>query len=194
MRIRRIVGAAVVATLALGAAACSGDDNADKDETTTTKAGEETTTTVAELSDDDYSAAVEPLMDDLDGAGTDLCAVLQVAYGTGPEAPPSTTEQVKVTIAAQAKILRSLAATEPVEAASAPVLNATADKLEADAEAAGYSLEFFQTGVNSVFDTEEFRTAMTPYQSRQAAECASEEPTAGSSELDGGDTSTTVGG
>ncbi|MEI2699895.1 MAG: hypothetical protein V9E94_16740 [Microthrixaceae bacterium] len=124
MRIRRIVGAAVVATLALGAAACSGDDNADKDETTTTKAGEETTTTVAELSDDDYSAAVEPLMDDLDGAGTDLCAVLQVAYGTGPEAPPSTTEQVKVTIAAQAKILRSLAATEPVEAASAPVLNA----------------------------------------------------------------------
>ncbi len=194
MSIRRIVGAAMVATLALGVAACGGDEDAEKDETTTTKAGEESTTSLRELSDDDYSAAVEPLMAELDGAGTDLCAVLQVAYGAGPEAPPSTTEQVKVTIAAQAKILRSLAATEPVEAASAPVLNSTADKLEAEAEAAGYSVEFFTTGVNSVFDTEEFRTAMTPYQSRQASECATEDPTAGSSELDGADTSTTVGG
>ncbi len=194
MRIRRIVAAALVATLALGAVACSGDDEAEEDGTTTTEAADETTTTVAELSDEDYVAAVEPIMTALDGAGTDLCKVLEVAYGSGPQAPPSTVEQVKVTVAAQAKILRSLAATEPVEAASAPVLTATADKLEADAEAAGYSLEFFETGVNAVFDTDEFRNAITPYQNRQAAECVPADTTTDGSATDGADTSTTIGG
>lgn len=193
MRIRRIVGAALVATLALGATACGGDDKAEKDETTTTKA-EDSSTTLPELSDEDYAKEVEPLMSELDGAGTDLCAVLQVAYGSGPQAPPSTVEQVKITVAAQAKILRSLAATEPVEAASAPVLNATADKLEADAEQAGYTVEFFQTGVNKIFDTEEFRNAISPYQTRQAADCMPEEPTAGSSGAEGGASPTTVAG
>lgn len=188
MRIRRIVGAAMVATLAIGVAACSNDEKADKaDDAESTTSAPGSSSSVPKLSDDEYAAAVEPLTKDLDGAGTDLCKVLEVAYSSGPQAPPSSKAQVKVTVAAQAKILRAIANTEPKQEQSAAVLTETADNLESKAEEAGYSIEFFQTDVNTLFDTEDFRNAIAPYQSRQTAECMPQDASAGGSDPSAGE-------
>jgi hypothetical protein len=169
---RQVVGVAMVAMLALVAGACGGDDES-SDETTTTEASEETTTTAATLSDDEFNAQVEPLLADLEAAGTDLCAVLEAASATGPEAAASTEAQVKTTVDAQVQILKAIAASEPVDTANAAVINRVADELSAAAEQDGYSTEFLQgEAFTSVLGAEDFNTAIAAYQTRQSSECA----------------------
>jgi hypothetical protein len=184
---RQIVGVATVTALALVLGACGGDDEAD--ETTTTEASaEETTTTVAELSDEEFNSQVEPLLADIEAAGTDLCAVLEAASATGPEAPASTEAQVKVTVDAQVAILKAIAASEPVDTANAEIINRKADELSAAAEADGYTTGFLESETfTQVLGSEDFSAAIGAYQTRQASECA----TPGAAE---GETTTTVAG
>lgn len=174
MRMRQVLAVAAVAATALVAGACGGDDEEESTEETTTTA-ELTTTTVESLSDEEFDAQVAPLVADLEAAGTDLCAVLEAASATGPQSTASTEAQVRTTVDAQVKILRAIAATEPVDTANAAVINRVADELAAAAEADGYSTEFL-TGeaFTSVLGTEDFTAAIVAYQTRQSTECAAE--------------------
>ncbi len=172
MRMRQVIGVAAVAALALVGGACGGDDDDKKDDETTTTA-ESTETTLAEISDEEFNAQVEPLLADLEAAGTDLCAVLEAASATGPEAAASTEAQVKATVDAQVEILRAIAATEPVDTANAEIINRVADELSAAAEADGYTTEFLQgEEFTQVLGAEDFSTAIGSYQTRQSSECA----------------------
>jgi hypothetical protein len=187
---RQIVGAAAVAALALVAGACGGDDEAEKksDETTTT--AESTETTLAEISDEEFESQVAPLLADLEAAGTDLCSVLEAASASGPEASASTEAQVKSTVDAQVKILKAIAATEPVDTANAAIINRVADELSAAAEADEYSPEFLQgEEFTQILAAEDFSAAIGGYQTRQSAECATT-----SSLPAEGETTTTVAG
>ena len=143
-----------------------------------------------ELSDEEFSAQVDPLLADIEAAGTDLCAVLEAASAQGPEAPAATEAQVESTIAAQVTILRAIAGTEPVDEANAAVLNKVADDLSAAAESNGYSVAFLQgEEFTAVLSGEDFTAAIGAYQTRQAAECETAE-----SAPDGGDTPTSAPG
>lgn len=174
MRMRQVLVVGAVAALALVAGACSGEDEEPAEETTTTE--EATTTTVAALSDEEFAAQVEPLVADLEAAGTDLCAVLEAASASGPQASASTEAQVRTTVDAQVKILRAIAATEPVDAANAAVITRVADELAAAAEADGYSTEFLQSeAFTAVLGAQDFTTAISAYQTRQSTECATQE-------------------
>jgi len=165
----------MVTVLALAGTACGGDDEADDTTTTTTEASTETT--VQELTDDEFAAQVDPLLADIEAAGTDLCAVLEAASAQGPEAPAATEAQVESTIDAQVAILRAISGSEPVDEANAAILNKVADDLSAAAESAGYSVAFLQgEEFTQVLSGEEFTTAIGAYQTRQAAECETTEP------------------
>lgn len=168
MRMRQLLAVGTVAVLALTAAAC-GDDAADE---TTTTAADSTETTVAELSDEEFDAQVELLLADLEAAGTDLCAVLQAASATGPEAAASTEAQVRTTVDAQVKILQAIAATEPVDEANAAVINRVAGELADAAEQDGYSTDFLESEeFATVLGGDDFTAALQGYQTRQASEC-----------------------
>lgn len=178
-----------MAVLALVAGACGGDDDDKKSEETTTTA-ESTETTLAEISDEEFESQVAPLLADLEAAGTDLCAVLEAASASGPEASASTEAQVKSTVDAQVKILKAIAATEPVDTANAAIINRVADELSAAAEADGYSTEFLQgEEFTQILGAEDFSAAIGGYQTRQSAECATT-----SSLPAEGETTTTVAG
>jgi len=188
---RRVVGVAMVTVLALAGAACGGDDEAEDTTTTTTEASTETTeTTMQELTDEEFATQVDPLLADIEAAGTDLCAVLAAASAQGPEAPASTEAQVESTIDAQVAILRAISGSEPVDEANAAILNKVADDLSVAAESAGYSVAFLQgEEFTQVLSGEEFTTAIGAYQTRQAAECETAEPVP-----EEGDTPTSVPG
>jgi len=182
MRMRQILAVASVAVLALLAGACSGgdDENADeKKETTTTEA---TTTTVAELSDEEFVAGVDELLADVEAAGTDLCALFEALAGTGPDAPAANPTQVRAMVEAQVDSLRAIAASEPVDAENAAVLNKVADDLIAAGEADGFTTGFMTSKeYNDVLSSQESLGALNAYQARQTADCAppSSAPTEG---------------
>jgi hypothetical protein len=171
---RQVMAVAAVAALALVAGACGGDDEETTEETTTTAEldGEATSTTVEPLSDEEFDAQVEPLVAELEAAGTDLCAVLQAASASGPESSAATEAQVRTTVDAQVKILRAIAATEPVDEPNAAVINRVADELAAAAEEDGYTVDFvLGEAFTSLLGAEDFTVAITAYQTRQASDC-----------------------
>ncbi len=158
--------------LALVLGACGGDDKSDET-TTTAKSDESTPTTAKPLSDEEFAAQVDPLLADIEAAGTDLCAVLEAASAQGPEAAAASEAQVKATVEAQVAILKAIAATEPVDEANATVINNAADELSAAAEKDGYTPAFLQSDeFGKVFSSEGFSSAIGAYQTRQASECA----------------------
>lgn len=175
MRMRQILAVASVAVLALLAGACSGgdeqaDEKKDNKETTTTEA---TTTTVAELSDEEFVAGVDELLADVEAAGTDLCALFEALAGTGPDAPAANPTQVRAMVEAQVESLRAIAASEPVDAENAAVLNKVADDLIAAGEADGFTPGFMTSKeYNDVLSSPESLGALESYQARQTADCA----------------------
>lgn len=165
--------AAAVLSLTLVGGACSGDEEAE--ETTTTAAAEgSTTTSVAELSDEEFAAKADEALDAVNEAGTDLCQIfLATSSALGPEAPPSSPEQVRITVELQVALLEAIAATEPVVPESKATIERIAGELQSAAAAADYSEDFFNDGaLAGIINGQELVTALTPYQTRFQSECA----------------------
>lgn len=178
---RWTTGLLVVAAMAL-LASCGGDD---ADETTTT-AAEATSTT---LSEEEFTAEVDGLMAQLDAAGTDLCSVLEVAGAPGPGMPTSPA-MVRSVVDGVLGILRSLAATEPVDPEAAAGLNELADTAEEAIAAEDYSVEYFESEeFRQLIAGEDIEGALAPYQTRASEECV---PTPTTTVA--GETPTTVAG
>lgn len=164
-----LAGLAVV--LALVAAACSDDEPTAEPVPETTTSVPEPAPTVAPLDDDEFAAQLAPALEELDAAGTDLCAVLAVLVtSAGPEAPPSSPEQVRATLDAQATLFRALAATEPVDEPSAALVLAAADELVELSRSDDLSPATLESEEYlSIFDA--MQPGFDAYQERQAQEC-----------------------
>lgn len=161
---RWTTGILVVTAMAL-LAGCGGDDG---DETATT--AEATTTT---LSDEEFVAAVDQITADLEAAGTDLCAVFEVAVAPAPQDTPSTPAKVEATVGATVAIMRSLAATEPVDPEAAALLTEAADEVESAIAAEDYDVEYFESDeFLQLVAGEDLQTAFGEYQTRASEECA----------------------
>jgi hypothetical protein len=167
---RRLTGLAAVAVLALLGAACGGDDGEDAEETTTTAPTE---TTLATLSDEEFDEEVdEMLLDPVEAAGTDICAVFDAASGPGPSAMPSTENQVRKIVDSFVVVLEALAGTEPVDEEQAAVLLETAQDLRATAEEQGYSMELLEDPEFAQLQSSpEFLEAAQAYTDRYEQEC-----------------------
>lgn len=168
MRMRQVIGVAAVAVLALVAGACGGDDEK-ADDTTTTTAKEETTTT---LTDEDYSSAIAEYTASVEAAGTDLCALSQSLTSTPPT--PATEAQSKQLIELYAKLLRTLAAAVPSDPTSAQTFTSTADALLAEAEEAGYPVDFLSNVDDppTSLSGEAFATANQAVAAKVQTDCA----------------------
>ena len=184
----RAFGALGVAAVLLLTGACSsGSDDEAKDDKktddTTEQADTSEETGTEELSDEEFIGEIDALSAAIDGAGTDLCKIIEVGQQEGPAASPSTPAQVESLITAQASMLRALAEVEPVDETNAPVLVDYADKLVAAGEQAGFSVEFL--GSDEYLELSADPTvapAISAYQERSLTECPqpevpAEEPT-----------------
>ncbi len=181
MNTRRAITAALLATLALVAGACGGSDEKSGDDTTTTAgdAAQETTTTLA---DDEYLAQLDVVNTAIDAAGTDVCALTEATAQMPYE--PSSSAQVEATIATAVKLYNAIAGAFPAEsAASAEAWRSAATSLQAAAEEADYSKDFFNTdAAMNALSGETYETAVGEYQSLFEANCGS---TASSAPEDG---------
>jgi hypothetical protein len=171
--------AAAMLSLTLLAGACSGDEEAEETTTTAASEGSEgsedsTSTTVAELSDEEFAAKADEALDAVTAAGTDLCELFDATSSAlGPEAPPSSPEQVRITVELQVALLKAIAASEPVVPESKATIDRIADELAAAASSAEYSEDFFNDGaLAGIINGQELVTALTPYQTRYQSECA----------------------
>ncbi len=165
---RRLTVLAAVAALALVAAACGNGDE-DAEETTTTAPTE---TTLPTLTDEEFDEQVdEMLLDPVEAAGTDLCAVFDAAEG-GPAAMPSSENQVRKIVDSYVAVLQSLAATEPVDEEQAAVLLETAENIRAAAEEQDYDLELLSDPeFGELQSSPEFLGAAETYTNRYQQEC-----------------------
>ena len=171
--------AAAVLSLAVLAGGCGGDEETEETTTTAAAEGSESgaegaTTTVAALSDEEFSSKADEVLDAVDEAGTDLCELFSAtSTALGPDAPPSSPEQVRITVELQVALLEAIAASEPVVPESKATIERIAGELQAAAEEAEYSEDFFNDGaLAGIINGQELVTALTPYQTRYQSECA----------------------
>lgn len=158
---------AVLLAVLLGS--CSGDEPA---ETSTTSApdpsAEESTTST--LTDEEFGAVV----DDLAPAEADLCTLVET-FLSPVEVTPSSPAQVRTAVDAVTGFLAQFAGLDVVDEASSAVLAGAADRLRSDAEAAGYSVEFFVGGdVERLFAEPEVSGAFNAVMQLAAEECGPE--------------------
>lgn len=175
MRTRQIVGAAIVAVLALAGSACSSDDKADS--TTTTTAAEDskdaknddvTTTTV---SDAEFEAKLEKLSTAIDGAGDDLCKLIDAQMAETPPMPTNP-KQVEVTVNLYAQLLKAMGgAIKADNAEAAATMEKAATTLVDEAKAADYSVDSLSN--STALSSEEFTKSQQAF-SEAAQKCMPE--------------------
>lgn len=167
---RVVTAVAAVAALAL-LGACGGDDSAD--ETTTT--AEATTTT---LSDEDYTEVIEAFSAQIEGAGTELYALVEVQSA---EIPPSAAnaEQAEQLTALYAQMLRALGGAITDDPTTSEALVAAADQLEAEAEEEGYPLDFLEAETEEdapeALTSDAYKAAVGVFTQRATDACAPSE-------------------
>lgn len=142
--LRRVAAAFAAAALVTGAAACSGDDT-DETTTTTEADGEQSSETTTTLSDGDYAEEVDSFavaLEDAEQSG-DLCTVIAVPNESAPP-EPANQGQMEQVIELYADVLRAYGATVG-DAELAAGFDQMAEELVAEAQAAGYPLDFLET-------------------------------------------------
>lgn len=176
----------VVALLAVGAlvlGACSSDDSASSKKTTTTEKSAKGSTTTAKGTTSSTVPAAEydqifgSAESQLAGAGGDVCAVYAVFSTLSSVPPPTDKARIKRYVEVNSQLLAAIAATAPADqAAAAAAISKAATDVKAEGESTGYS-DAFMNGPKA-FESKEFQTAITTFQSQASSQCASTTTTA----------------
>lgn len=170
---RRVAALALMTSLALFAGSCSGDGDKEAKATTTTEKGDKTAPTTSKpLSDEAYSAQVDKISQEIEGAGTDLCAISLVTTEGPPE--PTNKKQTEEAVGLYVELLNAVAGAFPADSAAASEsLRIAANTLQTEAEAAGYPTDFLSGEAGQkALSGDGYTAAMTEFQTIFQAECA----------------------
>lgn len=168
MFLRRTTTAVLAVAALFVAGACSDDE---PDSTTTTVEP----VTQSTLSDEDYAAAIEESIDDLEAA-EGFCGVADPIYRL---ADPATSAQVEDTIAIIDRSFTALSELlAPTEPEAAAALTEAITTISQGARSSDYSVEYWEGTVEQmVVDVPEFGRALEKVRERYLTECQDESTT-----------------